>query len=226
MAGGLAREVHARHPGARRVEGVENVDQPKRLGRREPAQRDAFGRGEHGRRSDPRARRGEDEAPSTVGRKERMGEERDAVPIRPLQVVEEDDERPAGGEGGEEPLELVERATSKRPNVLDRTRPFRRLGDRLDAPQDREHGGEVAHAPLDERRDLLGAAEEPLAEIVDDAIGAGERDGLLLVAPPPQDERIVRELRQKVLDEVALPDSRLPLDNDHPRLARSLRERQ
>ena len=85
------------------------------------------------------AHRRDEQERGLVRRAEDLGEEREAVGVGPLQVVDDDDERARVGDPREQLAQRGERARAELVRVeRSRSSGARSLGDRLDAPEHRE----------------------------------------------------------------------------------------
>ena len=148
------------------------------------------------------------------GRRRRAHEleqQRRAVDVPPVRVVDEQDERAAPGKAGEELAQRDERPHANEVRVDDRVASA--VADARNAPQNREEPGEEPDV-VGELQGLSGLFQlhEKATQRVDHAVECLVRHGLALVGAAPQDHRFAA-LRQPV--EEVTRDGRLA----HARLA-------
>ena len=194
------------------------------LGQPPERNRTHFARQPERRAAGPRhgPRRREQEQAWRKRRAEHLGEEREPVEIRPVQVVNRDHDLVALAELREELAYGREEARAALLHVRLRAPLPRGFVDGRDLAQHGEDLREQPRGPWEERRDgRLVEDRELAAESVHDTIERLVRDDLTLVAAAGQDEHalLVGELRDELPDERALADARLPFDDDRDRLA-------
>jgi hypothetical protein len=141
-----------------------------------------------------------------VGRAQEIDQQHAGVEVAPLHVVDDQDERVAGGHAGEQLAQRVQPAPPELVRV-GRRDPLRRRLDHLGAAQDREEPRHRQDVARQERLHLL--AREPgqvAAERVDQAVERLVRHRLALVAAPGQHHRaaLLGQLARDPLDQHAL----------------------
>jgi hypothetical protein len=181
------------------------------------AQRSARGRNGRG------ALRGEEQEGRRVRVSHDLVEQRHAVGVGPLQIV---DHHHQAATRGQTRQELPHRHEELAPELLRILHPLAGGGglrDGLDAP---EHGEDLAEQRRLERdqRGLIGPrqARHEAAERVHHAVEGLEGDELALVATARQDDHVValgEQLVGEVLDQDGLADPRLPFDQHGDRVA-------
>ena len=157
-----------------------------------------------------------------VGRPHEIEEERRAVGVAPLGVVDVDDEGQLGRQGREKRAERREGPAAHEVRIGDGLR-----GDLPDArhpPQHGEHEGDGAHVgrQIERLPDLLEVHEVP-AEGVDHAVDGLVGDRLALVRASAKHERLapLDELVEEVLRHGGLAHAGSAGDADHEGLARA-----
>ena len=171
--------------------------------------------------------RHEQEQRRRVGRTEDLDEERRAVEVAPVRVVDEEDERLDLTQGREELAQRTEGALSQTPPVV-----LARLARRGRHARDALHDGEEAAQRPDVLRQEQGLAgvrhaHQVAAEGVDHAVDRLERDRLALEDAATQDDGLAvhRQVVEEVMDGRRLPHARASADPHRDRPARLRRLR-
>ncbi len=160
----------------------------------------------------------EEEQPRAARVAHDAGEERQAVGVGPLEIVDGQHHRPALGEAAEELAEREEEPGAEHLRVERARLRARGLRDELDSLHHREDlPDEPALAREDGGEHALGERGEPAAERVDDPVDGLVRDALALVAAAREDDGIGLlgdEPVGEAADERALPHARLPVGEE------------
>ncbi|MCY1008834.1 hypothetical protein OV079_25410 [Nannocystis pusilla] len=152
-----------------------------------------------------------------VGRGQQLGQQAHAVGVAPVEVVEEQDQAAARGQGGEQALE---RGEGLAPRLLVGHAGAGALGQlahRRDPLQHREHARELAGVGAEQRRELERLERaEVVGEGVDQTVERLERDGLVLVAAGREGDDVAARLEgaEEAVDEARLADAGLAAQVD------------
>ena len=150
-----------------------------------------------------------------VGRSHHLADQREAVGVGPLQIVDEDDQRPAVGEPGHQLPGGGEQACAQFERVEARLRlEPRRLGHSPHAAKHRERVAEQRRGSWQERSRLrFGHQQDLAAEGIDHAVDGLEGHRLALEAAPGKDHRAA------LIDQQAVEELAYQRGLAHPRLA-------
>ena len=145
-----------------------------------------------------------------LGRGQQLGQQAHAVGVAPVEVVEEEDQAVAGGEGGEQALEGGEGLAPRLLVGGADPRVLGQLADGADALERREHAGEVASVAAEEGRELDRLERgEVVGEGVDEAVEGLEGDRLVLIAAAGEGDDVAARLEgaEEAVDEAGLADA-------------------
>ncbi len=143
--------------------------------------------------------------------REEIDQQRGAVGVAPLDVIDEQRERSAGGEPAEELAQRAERTLPEHLAIGDRERWRRAGGDHRHAVQHGKDLRKERNIRRDQRLCLRGRdLREVLRQPIDDAVQRLEGYRLVLVAAPREDQQPLapRELCKGSLDQGALAEAR------------------
>ncbi len=165
----------------------------------------------------------EDEERRGVGDAEQRGQEGEAVVVRPLQVVDDEDEPTVEGDVHEESAERLEHLA--RAPLAGCALRRRSRGSRGGSGPSRGRGTRRARRRRrrdQRRRPLFAKRRQEASEIVDEAIHRFVGQRLALVAAPTEHERAVARHRTagELAHEPALADPRVPLHEERDGFAR------
>ena len=235
MSGGLFGDGDRIQPSAGAVL-QEQTGEPTRIRRRQVvqmqvahvAERAAPGVEAAGRRASALgglAHRGDEEQRRRVGRSHDLGEQREAVSVRPLQIVDDQHQRPAVAQSCEQLAQLHEDAAAAFLRIADVVGRLWRASEGFHVEQ---HGeglrDQRGHPRQDRRRVDRGELAKAAAERVDDLVERLVGDRLALVAASRQNHRVwylLAEVAREVADQGALADARLSVDQMNHGLARA-----
>ena len=193
----------------------EQRDERAALARRQPVEREGLDRAGQWQRRRVDGAAGDQQHDRQRGRRlEDLAQERQAVAVGPLHVVDGDHQRLLRRQRAQQVAQAAERAGAQ----LDRAVRFsdREPRDRRDPPQHREGAGQGVDLGGEQERDVDRIATQQLAhQRVDHAVDALERHRLALVAAAGQHADVglvVIEALDEGVDQRALADARRPLD--------------